>query len=428
MPRPLKSPLRFLPIVLALLAGCNHPTPAPPRPGPPPAQPAAATVIWHAQVPEGRYMLLSGSRVAVLDTDHLSVADLAGGAVLWRQDLEIEGHAAADGERLFLGHRDEEGGALRVRALDFGTGSPAWESKPLVTARSAGFPRPGLTGSRLAAGDGSVVAVVRGWVPERVDEAPPARVSDLVVCLDPATGRERWRKAFPVANGRLEPLPAAASSQVVVHDGAALLGLDATSGEERWRQPSPRPELAAAASGTVYTLARVGAAWDLRAFRLPTGTPAWQRALPAAGQERALAAGAPRAGIVVLQHEQPGPRGLPVAAVTALAPQDGRPLWTVTPDPSLAAQVSWPVALSLLPGGDVAVGYQTSNPTSYWAYVLRAPDGQTASKWQAPDPLEELLATPAGALWAVLARESGYGMGEDRLTLLRMPGPLGVGR
>src|SRR5436305_1455017 len=81
---------------------------------------------------------------------------------------------------------------------------------------------------------------------------PPTRVSDLLVCLDAASGHERWRKALPVADARLEPSPLVAAGQVVLHDGAALLGLDAASGEPRWRQPSPRPELVAEASGTVY--------------------------------------------------------------------------------------------------------------------------------------------------------------------------------
>jgi outer membrane protein assembly factor BamB len=399
--------------ILALAsAGCR----SQPSPRPPEAPPSL--IAWTTRVAEYRTMVVGAGVAACLRDEGVEAVELATGRRLWTAATEeVEGRAAADDERVVIGRR--RGRELRVLAFGLADGGRRWISADLGLLRGArGFPRPALTGSWLAAGAGAVVVVVRGWHPESVRDQPPPGVAAALVCLDAPTGRERWRAMVPDAAPAGAALPVIAGGTVVLHDGDALTGWDLGSGAARWRQPAPVPVEARRLGGDgVCTLTRRHHRWALAAYAAADGSPRWHCELPAASNERALAISTT---LVLLQHETAAATGADRAAlVTAVDPGTGRVRWSLTPDPALTGQVTWPLGVATLSGGRAAAAFQTSDPTAYPLYLCQPTTGRTTWRWSAPDSLQELAAGPGDT---VLVHLSGYGFGYDRLMALRPPG------
>lgn len=130
------------------------------------------------------------------------------------------------GERVFTTETVDEEFEV-VRALDRATGTELWRaswegalSVPFFAARNGSWIRatPATDGERL------FVAGMR----------------DVLVCLDVASGAERWRVDFPRLGHQLPAFgfvssPLVAGDTVYVQAGGAVVALDARSGAIRWR-------------------------------------------------------------------------------------------------------------------------------------------------------------------------------------------------
>lgn len=188
--------------------------------------------------------------------------DVASGEEKWQVSTGPWGRppfipAVAD-ERVFVG-RD------RVYALDAASGEAVW------TVGDEAIP---AWGDPAVAND---LVVVPG---EQEGTGPDG----VLVALDAATGRERWRVSGP---RRLVP-PAIVDDTVIVA-GEALRALDIETGEVVWRRDDDWIVAAppAVAGGTVYVVTASG---ELYALGVDDGTVAWTLSLSAGLTGPAIAA------------------------------------------------------------------------------------------------------------------------------------------
>jgi outer membrane protein assembly factor BamB len=133
---------------------------------------------------------------------------------------------AVAGDRVFT--MGDKGGSCYVFALDRATGKGLWETRVGPAASPGGFPGPRGTPTV----DGSLVYAL-------------GQLGDLV-CLESATGAEKWRKNLPkdykgeVGGWRYSESPLIDGERLVCTPGgrsATMLVLNKTTGEEVWRAP-----------------------------------------------------------------------------------------------------------------------------------------------------------------------------------------------
>lgn len=145
------------------------------------------------------------------------------GSPVWKFDAEDElkpvfsGPSFADG-KIYVGeglHTDSE---CRLYCLDAATGKPVWANPFPTASHTEGTPRIANGKVIFTAGD------------------------DGLFCADAATGERKWQ--FPGKANRLhiDGPPAVANGRVFLGSGlytTALIALDANTGNEIWRVPSP---------------------------------------------------------------------------------------------------------------------------------------------------------------------------------------------
>lgn len=360
----------------------------------------------------------SGGALALFRYDRVEGRDAATGERLWGLETTFAGRPAANGESWFFGVQRPGSNDPAVNAYNLTTGRRRWASDDLSRGLPhSAFPRPTFGGTRPAADDGGVVALLRGWFPDDAAERPPRATDVAVTHLDAATGSVRWRTRLPDRAPTEELLAALLPQHVVAHNGAETVGIARDTGRVAWRVPSPlAAELEPLSADRAAVLARSSGGWSLTAYEAATGTRAWTCGLAAEGQERALAVQKDR---IAAQFEKAGLAGEPHAGTVALIDgASGRLLWSVTPDAALSRQVSWPIGVAFLPDGRVAAGYQSTGPSTWTVFLLDPTTGETVWQRRLKDALQEVVVTGAGLL---LLHESGYGHGHDRLTAVIPP-------
>ena len=165
-------------------------------------------------------------------------------------------------------------------ALDLATGAADWTGQPVPPLHQLT-----VAGTMVYGHDGTrVLAVDRtGGTPRWAYQAtgPLAVGVDAVhlggrravLCLDPVTGRERWRYALGADLGGLA-VPGDGQVYPATTDGR-LRALAADTGEERWQVRLPTgPAGPAALAGAVYLAGRDG----VRAFAAESGEVLWHTA------------------------------------------------------------------------------------------------------------------------------------------------------
>lgn len=200
-------------------------------------------VLWRAKSGEGySSFAVAGERAYGFhregDEEVIVCYNLSDGNILWRQGYSCSpndsiasgtgdrtrGPRASpmiDGDRLYTFGAT---GVLQCRKID--GGALVWE-KDCVREFGAPIPRWGVSGSPLIDGD-------------RVIFNPGGKNSTSVVALNKITGAEIW-KAMNDPPGYSSPvvLEVDGERQYVVFTGNAVVGLEASSGAERWRHSWP---------------------------------------------------------------------------------------------------------------------------------------------------------------------------------------------
>lgn len=237
--------------------------------------PAAAGVAWRvaAGTPTANASpALVGDRLYVGgsgDPGTFHCLDAASGERRW--SFEPVGYATsapavADGT-VYLGTWGR-----RVYALDARTGDVAWEAD---VGHRVGSSSPAVVDGTVylgTVGDGPLV--VTGETDEDAFEAA------AVVALDAATGEERWRYGEFGRKENVDASPAVADGTVFVGGGeGAVVALDAATGGERWRRETGASVRAspAVAGGTVYV--GVHEAGEVVALDAGDGTEVWRAGL-----------------------------------------------------------------------------------------------------------------------------------------------------
>lgn len=237
--------------------------------------------------------LLAAGLLVVGDADGvLHALDAATGAERWATMTHgpIGGAAAGVGARVLVG--TDTG----VDALDVATGTPAWES-PLpgpVTrsiAATEGLVIAPLDQGRIAAirtADGQLAWTVQvapdgqGGTPAMADGRvfiasglgslqPNTRV---VAALDAATGAERWR--YPSPEGEELYAPAIRDGRAyIVGEDAKVVAVESATGKELWVATATAPiDALAAIVGSLVIVATTGG--TVEAFDIETGAASWQ--------------------------------------------------------------------------------------------------------------------------------------------------------
>jgi len=129
------------------------------------------------------------------------------GQAAWTVTLpaEITTPPVADGERLYVGGRDD-----RLVALDVRDGREVWAYQSPIR----------LWGAPVAAGDALYLTLRRGDV----------------IALDAATGQERWSTGTGI---HFFASPLVADGVVIAQGAEGVVGLDAATGDELWRIAVP---------------------------------------------------------------------------------------------------------------------------------------------------------------------------------------------
>jgi outer membrane protein assembly factor BamB len=191
---------------------------------------ADGVVRWRARTDEpgestlGSRVLLQGG-IAIAGDYNLVAFDIASGTPRWRFAPDI-GYGpglylgAGDGALAFAG--SPAGRLYAVRTVD---GSLAWTTASVASGDATVF-EPVTDGTMVGAG-----FTVFG-----------APVSGGVVVVDAATGRERWRRTFPVVSAEagtgFAGGPVLAGETIVAAAGdGSIYGFDLSTGAIRWRLP-----------------------------------------------------------------------------------------------------------------------------------------------------------------------------------------------
>lgn len=227
------------------------------------------------------------------------------GRSLWRQGLELGAVAAllvAILGGMLVGLRvlpiPDGGGPLAMPAVfgdrDDAETTPTLRWKAAIADGEGGFTARPVVAGDLVVTAGYTVAAARDTIDEEV-----------LLAYDLATGTERWRLAASTMGGSQFGLPVVADGSLYAtlsppwHDdprdpisptvaaerpGSVLLGIDARTGQERWRAPIADPEYAPpiVAEGNVFLQASDGA---IVAYDAATGAARWRVQSPATGPE-----------------------------------------------------------------------------------------------------------------------------------------------
>ena len=208
----------------------------------------------------------------------LVAVDARTGRQKWRTELPmatVSEPVLSGGLLVVTGTEDCAGSRLTVAAVRADTGQPAWQSE--VTAQNiCGF------GVSVHVAGGNVVAGGplggNADFPGSCATSGTAAVGPRAVGLNLSTGKQRWQ-APPVAGEVL-----AATSDTVIVRGAnqgCLVGLDAATGHERWTVAPPVTPLdASTVANSVFVLGQVKPNGDaVSSVDHNTGRKQWQVSL-----------------------------------------------------------------------------------------------------------------------------------------------------
>ena len=232
---------------------------------------------------EGAPAVMGGKVYFPAGDDGLFCADAATGTKLWQfpggkaKGIHVDAPPAVQGGTVFVGSGLYTYVAV---ALDANSGAEKWRAD--LKLRSFGAPLASGGSVFFAVGTGNMGADTWHYDEEARDKE--AAAAGAVVCLDAATGAERWRYSLPksVHSG----LAADAFSVYVGSRDGSVYALDRASGKLRWKadigagQPLLSCPAVASAGGfpvAVYAVSAVGVAVCLNP---QTGVAAWQKPLP----------------------------------------------------------------------------------------------------------------------------------------------------
>ena len=232
---------------------------------------------------EGAPAVAGGKVYFPAGDDGLFCADAATGAKVWQlpggkaKGIHVDAPPAVQGGTVFVGSGLYTYVAV---ALDANSGAEKWRAD--LKLRSFGAPLASGGSVFYAVGTGNMGADTWHYDEEARDKE--AAAAGAVVCLDAATGAERWRYSLPksVHSG----LAADAFSVYVGSRDGSVYALDRASGKLRWKadigagQPLLSCPAVASAGGfpvAVYAVSAVGVAVCLNP---QTGVAAWQKPLP----------------------------------------------------------------------------------------------------------------------------------------------------
>jgi outer membrane protein assembly factor BamB len=267
----------------------------------------------------------------------LVAVDARTGRQQWRTGLpmaSVSEPVVSGGLVVVAGTDDCAGSRLTVAAVRADTGQPAWQSA-VAAQNICGFD----VGVHVT--DGIVVAggLLGGSadLPGSCAASGGAAVGPRAVGLDLSTGKQRW--LAPPAAGEV----LASTSDTVIARGAnpgCLVGLDAATGQLRWTVAPPVSPLdAATAADSVFVLGQVSGGDAVSALDPDTGRKQWQVALDRSDGIGPLAVGE----VLVTATEKtsqsfptviPGspkptpPEPTTVTTILCLDPATGHQLWS----------------------------------------------------------------------------------------------------
>ena len=277
--------------------------PRPSTPDPPPAPAPVVLEIWRrevlpsvpASVSDG--VVVCGSRMYLAlrqgAKTQVAALDASTGSQRWLSAVRGLGHLAADADRVY-GVASGGRGQVTLVALDAADGHAVWRCSRDTTRRLWGAASPVLLPGRrvcwavdatltmLDATNGQVV-----WtrpIPDHGLLSPAAAMgADLYVvsggwlyCLDVATGRPRWHKAFDdVKSGWTRPLLAARDGRIYIvqrlrNGSSRMMCMGSATRRLVWSRAVPQAVHLLAAGRQLYLRAR-----DVLAYDTTTGDLAW---------------------------------------------------------------------------------------------------------------------------------------------------------
>ncbi len=349
----------------------------------------------------------------------------------WRTDLPLPN---TDAGGLSASSPVVRGGTVavadsaRVHALDVTTGTLRWRSPSISpTTRDTIYEYEANTATPTIGSDGGVyvgttdgVVALDGtdgrvsWRAEGLAGAgSPTVVGDTVyaageetlVALATSDGRERWRRSISW-NASQDP-PAVSDGVVVLPVDSATVGIDAASGEQRWRADVDAHTYAVVADGTAFVGNGRG---GLHAIDLASGEIAWTFSR---GEYRDMQTPVVTPDSIYLV-EQPGEAG---AATFALDRRDGekpRPRWCSDVGSGAVVAATRDLAFGIVPMGGGPSSVQSIVAfTSDLGDALWALHGENRPRsWPTPPALLDgamVATTRGGTVAAVGAHATGDG-------------------
>lgn len=279
--------------------------------------------------------VLAGCNTQSAQHARVTAVDAHTGAHRWSVTLltaSASRPALADGMVVVAGTNDCNADGVVVTGLDSASGRRVWSASVPTSGGSCTDVQVTPLGTNLlvsAPGAGIVCASQPG------SACPPSSVP-VGVALDARTGAVRWRTPLAV-----EVVVAASDRGVVAVDQAGrLVGLDPTSGAQRWSTSAIDTPYAGTAVGPLAVLLGHSSSRPVaRAVDLTTGRLLWRTVVPVTGGGFPPVLGT---SVVLTQDDegsQPGPPVPPGAPKPAFTPFVPRQV-TIAYDPS-SGRVRW---------------------------------------------------------------------------------------